>query len=138
MIKTAKFSLLTLNKFNFGERPIHQFVVFEYKPIFSLIFFWFHRSSNVQDRFHTHAFNAISVKLFGRYTEHILTDESTGEYTEIERTEIFKYFPRDRYHRIAGSRRGCLTMLLSGPWKKTWKEYISGRVQTYSWTRAEV
>lgn len=137
MIKTPWFSFLKLNLFTFGNRPIHQFVLIEIKPLFSIIFFWFHKSDRVQDRFHTHAFNAISFKLFGSYTEYVLVDENTGEFEVFDRTEVIKYFPMDSYHLIGESKRGCLTVLLSGPWKKEWKEWINGKVLKYSWTRQE-
>lgn len=137
MIKTKWFSLLKLNRFNFGNRLIHQFVLFEFKPLFSIIFFWFHKSSNIQDRYHTHAFNAISIKLFGEYTEYVLTDETTGEIEKHQRTQIIKYFPRDSYHAIGESKKGCLTVLIAGPWKREWKEYSDGKVTKYHWSREE-
>lgn len=137
MIKTKWFSLLKLNRFNFGDRLIHQFVLFEFKPLFSIIFFWFHKSSNVQDRYHTHAFNAISIKLFGEYTEYVLTDETTGQIEKHQRTQIIKYFPRDSYHAIGESKKGCLTILISGPWNREWKEYSDGKVTKYHWSREE-
>jgi len=134
MIKTDVFSLLRYNRFEFGEQIVSQFVVFECKWLFSIIFFYFHKTNGSQDRFHTHAFNAISFKIFGMYNEHILLSEETGFYQVKQRKTIFQYFPRNSYHRIAQS-NGCLTMLLSGPWKKTWKEYIDGKVIHYNWGR---
>jgi hypothetical protein len=133
-MKTRIFSILKFNRFNFGKQIVTQFVIFEYKPIGSIIFFYFHKSGEPQDRFHTHAFNAISFKFFGSYDEHILLDEKTGWYSVHKRTQFFKYFPRNSYHRIANS-NGCMTMLISGPWKKTWKEWISGKVTNYTWGR---
>ena len=65
MIKTIYFSLLRYNKFEFGNQFVSQFVIFECKWLFSIILFYFHKSDGAQDRFHTHAFNAISFKLFG-------------------------------------------------------------------------
>jgi hypothetical protein len=137
-MKTTWISLFAFNKFNFGNRPIHQFVLIEIKPLFSIIFFWFHKSDNIQDRYHTHAFNAISIKLFGEYDEHVLLDESTGESIVNNRTQVIKYFPRDSYHAIGKSKRGCLTILFSGPWHKHWKEWIDGKVARYSWSRVKL
>ena len=133
-MKNSTFSILKYNRFEFGDQIVSQFVVFELKWIGSIIFFYFHKSTKSQDRFHTHAFNALSIKFFGEYDEHILTSEETGEYYTQRRTSIFKWFPSDSYHRIANS-KGCLTMLISGPWKKTWKEYIDGKVIYYTWGR---
>jgi hypothetical protein len=134
MIKTDWFSLLKYNFFEFGDQKVSQFVIFECKYLFSVIVFYFHRSNKSQDRFHTHAFNAFSIKLFGKYSEYILDDESTGLFHIERRTQIFKYFPRDSYHKI-GNSNGCCTILFSGPWKKEWKEYIGGKVVNYSWNR---
>jgi hypothetical protein len=134
MIKTTSVSFLKYNKFTFGEQVVSQFVVFEIKWLCSIIIFYFHKSASSQDRFHTHAFNAISVKLFGEYDEHILDDESNGKFHIERRTQVVKYFPRDSYHRIANS-NGCLTMLFSGRWKKEWKEYIDGNIVHYTWGR---
>jgi hypothetical protein len=134
MVKTKFFSLLKHNKFEFGEQVVTQFVIFECKWLFSIIIFYFHKSSGSQDRFHTHAFNAWSIKLFGEYDEHVLEDENTGEYKNLRRKKTLVYFPRNSYHRISNS-NGCMTLLFSGPWKKTWKEYINGQIKHYSWGR---
>ena len=134
MVKTKSFSLLRYNKFEFGEQIVSQFVIFEIKWLFSIIIFYFHKSSGSQDRFHTHAFNAWSIKLFGEYDEHILDNETTGEYRIIRRQKKLVYFPRNSYHRIANS-NGCMTILFSGPWKKRWKEYVNGTIIHYSWGR---
>jgi hypothetical protein len=135
-MKTRAWSFLRYNKFTFGDQVVSQFVVFECKYIFSLIIFYFHKSDSSQDRFHTHAFNALSVKLFGEYTEYLLMDEKTGEFTTKRRTNIFQFFPRDSYHKI-GNSNGCMTILFSGRWKRYWKEYISGKIIEYNWGRKE-
>jgi hypothetical protein len=134
MVKTKSISFLKYNKFEFGEQVVSQFVVFECKWLFSIIFFYFHKSLGSQDRFHTHAFNAWSIKLFGEYDEHILDDEVSGEYHIVRREKVFVYFPRDSYHRISNS-DGCMTVLFSGPWNKTWKEYVNGEIIHYGWGR---
>ena len=135
-MKTRAFSFLKFNKFSFGDQIVSQFVLLEWKYLGSIIFFYFHKSEKPQDRFHTHAFNAVSIKFFGNYDEHILTDEKTGEYYIKKRNTIFQYFPRNSYHRIANS-NGCMTMLLSGPWNKFWKEYVDGEIKYYTWNRNE-
>lgn len=133
-MKTKIFSVCHFNIFRFGEQKVTQFVLFECKYLFSIIFFYFHKTNQCQDRFHTHAFNAFSIKLFGQYTEYILDDETTGAYHTEIRNQIFKYFPRDSYHKI-GNSTGCMTVLFSGKWNPTWKEYIEGKVVHYHWGR---
>jgi hypothetical protein len=134
VFKSRILSFLKLNKFEFGDQVVTQFVLLEFKFIGSIVFFYFHKSNGSQDRFHTHAFNAISFKLFGEYDEHILIDEDSGEYLINKRVERIKYFPRDSYHRISKS-NGCFTILFSGPWRKRWKEWIDGEIIHYSWGR---
>ena len=133
-MKTKAISFLQYNKFTFGDQIVSQFVIFECKWLFSIIFFYFHKSEGSQDRYHTHAFNALSFKLFGEYNEYVLLSEDTGEFEIRRRDKIFQYFPRDSYHKI-GNSTGCMTMLISGPWKRDWKEWISGEVKHYSWGR---
>ncbi len=118
----------------FGNLVAKQFVLFEHKLLFGIIFF--HFRGKKQDRFHTHAFNAVSFKLWGRYTEGIF-DPTTKEIRYEVRTKIFKYFPRDSYHSINES-DGCCTMLIQGPWKKTWKEYKDEKETTLTWHRKEI
>jgi len=134
MFKNKYFSFLKYNKFTFGNQVVSQFVIFECKWLFSIIFFYFHKSDSSQDRYHTHAFNALSFKLWGKYTEYLLLDESSGAFRVRQRTNIFQFFPRDSYHKI-GDSNGCCTMLLSGPWKNNWKEWINGTVVHYTWGR---
>ena len=137
MFKSNSFSLLKLNRFEFGDQTVSQFIVFECKWMFSIIFFYFHKSESSQDRFHTHAFNAISLKIFGEYTEYILDDEETGEYHGERRTQLLRWFTKELYHKI-GNSNGCLTLLLSGPWGKNWKEYINGEIIEYKWNREKL
>ena len=134
-MKTKYFSIFDYNKFEFGEQIVSQFIIFECKYLFSIIFFYFHKSNGCQDRFHTHAFNAISIRIFGDYIEEFLLDESEYIIDSAKRSrKRFLYIPRDSYHRITRS-DGCLTLLLSSRWNKTWKEYIDGKIVYYNWNR---
>lgn len=128
----------------FGELSATQFILFEHKKLFSIIFFYF-KGDGWQDRFHTHAFNAVSFKIFGQYMERTLVrwwpNDWTGyihcETREKPRTEFIRYFPRDCYHKI-GPSNGCMTMLISGPWKPTWKEWKDGKETVLSWGRKSI
>ena len=135
-MKTSWLTLFKKNRFEFGDQHVNQYVIFECKYLFSIIIFYFEKSNGSQDRYHTHAFNALSFKLFGEYTEYELIDEHSEAFTIKRRTQIFKYFPRNSYHKI-GNSNGCITVLLSGPWNKTWKEFKDGVVTKYNWNRNE-
>lgn len=107
-----------------GDFTAHQFTLFESKHLFSIIFYYF-KGEGWQDRFHTHAFKAISLRIFGTYIEEWLIeplklDEWLFTHSETRR-DRWRFFPKDRYHRL-GYSGGCLTMLLAGPWDRTWKE----------------
>ena len=115
----------------FGDLTARQFVLFEHKHLFGIIFFYF--KGHKQDRFHTHAFNALSIKLFGKYDEGIL-NPITKKIRYETRYSVFKYFPRDSYHSINNS-NGCCTVLFQGPWHKYWKEYKDGTETKLSWHR---
>ena len=131
-MKTKYFTLLSLNKFEFGEQHVTQLILFECKYLFSIIFFYFHKSDSYQDRFHTHAFKAISIRIFGDYVEEFL-NHNVITSAKRSRNRII-YIPRDEFHRITKS-NGCLTLLISGSWKQTWQEYIDNKFVTYSWNR---
>ena len=137
-MKNKYFSIWQHKEFNFGGRTIKQFVLFECKYLFSIVFFYFPKNYKVQDRFHTHAFNGLSFLIFGTYMEHILDDEVTGEYTVKHRRQFIRWFPKKQFHRIAQSVSGCLTMLISGPWEKTWNEWKDGEITIYNWNRKEI
>lgn len=132
-MKTKYLSFLRYNKFVFGEQVVSQFVLFECKYLFSLIFFYFHKSSSCQDRFHTHAFKSLSIRIFGDYVEEILIDKNVVEKLNRSRKR-FLYIPKDYFHRITRS-NGCLTLLLSGSWDKEWQEYKDGEFKIYTWGR---
>lgn len=132
-MKTKFFNLFKYSKFTYGEQHVSQFILFESKYFFSIIFFYFHKTDGIQDRYHTHAFNALSIKLWGKYIEYKLKAKNPEMYYIQERKkQIFKFFPRDSYHKI-GNSNGCATILLSGPWKKTWEEYKAGKTTVYNW-----
>lgn len=116
--------------FEFGEQKVTQFKIFENKKWFSLIIFYFHNSPNKsQDRFHTHAFNALSIRLWGDYEEEFLDKPSS-----MRSRKRFLFIPRDSFHRITRS-NGCCTLLLAGKWKKTWLEFKNGEFTEFSHNR---
>ncbi len=123
--------IFSYKKIIFGDLIANQLVLFEHKKLFGIIIFYFHGEK--QDRFHTHAFNAWSIKLFGTYVEGIL-DPETKEVRYEERKSILKYFPRNSYHSINQS-KGCCTILFQGPWKRYWKEYKDGKEILLGWHR---
>jgi hypothetical protein len=133
-MKGKSFSFFRYNKFTFGEQVVSQFVLFECKFLFSIILFYFHKTNGTQDRYHTHAFNSLSVKLWGNYNEYILLTKDPQSFNIKKRTKTFKYFSKNVYHKI-GKSNGCCTILFSGSWDKTWEEFLNEKTYTYNWNR---
>lgn len=102
-----------------GDQVVTEYTLLEYKKLFSLKLFNFHRTNGLQDRFHTHAFNAISILLCGNYTEELIVDDKIVKRQRNHRR--FLFIPKDTYHRITRS-HGCWTILITGPWGENFKE----------------
>ncbi|MEE9336292.1 MAG: hypothetical protein V3U65_19555 [Granulosicoccaceae bacterium] len=122
--------ILKNKQITLGSHTANQFIIFESKIFFSIILYYF-KSAGWQDRFHTHAFNAISIKLFGSYAVRDIVGDTV---VEGERKEIIKYFPKATNHML-GPSKGCATLLFSGPWDRSWTETKEGRVRTLLWGR---
>lgn len=112
---------------NLGDQNVSELTVLEWKRFFSIKLFHFHKTDGEQDRFHTHAFNAVSVLLSGDYVEEILDcDVITPKLRSRKR---FLFIPKDSFHRITKS-KGCRTLLITGPWGNEFKELTFQRFCT--------
>lgn len=116
-----KVVFLKKKKIDLGSQSVTEWTLLEYKKWFSLKVFHFHKGEGLQDRFHTHAFNAVSVLLKGNYIEEVI-DTTDNEIVKLPRNRSrFLFIPRDSFHRITKS-SGCITILLTGPWSGDFKE----------------
>lgn len=107
---------------NLGEQNVTELTVLEWKRFFSIKLFHFHPTSGKQDRFHTHAFNAVSILLSGDYIEEVI---EWRQIVSLKRSrKRFLFIPANQYHRITKSSgpNGCRTLLITGPWGKEFKE----------------
>lgn len=103
-----------------GEQVVSELTILEWKRLFSIKMFHFHKTDGKQDRFHTHAFNAVSVLLSGDYIEEVVDD--LDNIVPLKRSrKRFLFIPTNQYHRITKS-EGCRTLLITGPWGDTFKE----------------
>ncbi len=125
--------LFSYKKIILGDFVANQYTLIEHKGFFSVILYYF-KGDGWQDRFHSHAFHAVSFKIFGTYNERKLLDSSSGQYSERTRKSFIKFFPKSSFHML-GKSNGCLTILFSGPWEKTWKEYKDGKEVELNWNR---
>lgn len=118
---------------NLGDQKVTELTVLEWKQLFSIKLFHFHPTNGKQDRFHTHAFNAVSILLSGDYTEEIIIQDYV---IPLKRSrQRFLYIPANEYHRITKS-NGCRTLLITGPWGKEFKELrhaFDSQLEGYSW-----
>lgn len=90
----------------------------EAKSLFSIVLL--HFRPGTREAFHTHAFNALSLWLWGRVTECRL-----GGIKKPYRAGQVKYTPRNRFHKIvAHGHVWCLS--IRGPWVDTWYEWKAG------------
>jgi hypothetical protein len=115
-------------KINLGDQSVTELTILEWKRFFSIKLFHFHKTDGDQDRFHTHAFNAVSILLSGDYMEEIVDQ---GQIVPLKRSrKRFLFIPKDSFHRITKS-TGCRTLLITGPWGKEFKELrkISGTLE---------
>ncbi len=107
-------------KINLGDQCVTELTILEWKKLFSIKLFHFHKTDGKQDRFHTHAFNAVSILLSGDYVEEVIDDTNTIVPLKRSRKR-FLFIPANQYHRITKS-DGCRTLLITGPWGDTFKE----------------
>ena len=116
-----------------GKGYIKRYTLIELKWLGGIILNVYHTQE--QDRFHTHAFPAVSLMLQGHYRESILLP--SGQTTSrLRKAPDICYLPRSLCHRIMESTPGAMSVTLMGPWKKTWTEISEDtKVRTYTWGR---
>jgi hypothetical protein len=104
---------------NNGEQNVTELTILEWKKLFSIKLFHFHKTTGDQDRFHTHSFNAVSFLLKGNYIEEVIVGKKVLPLPR-NRSKIL-YIPKGEFHRITKS-DGCRTLLITGPWEPEWTE----------------
>lgn len=117
---------------------IDRYTVLEVKFLGALVLNVFN-TTGPQDRFHTHAFNAISIMLWGSYNEFIKSSNPENEWVMLRtRRRDVVYLPRTLNHCIGKSTPGAVSITLCGPWKRTWTEERDGKVSTLGWGRRRI
>lgn len=110
---------LKRKRIDLGEQSVTELTILEWKRFFSIKLFNFHPTDGKQDRFHTHAFNAVSILLSGDYVEEVIEKR---QIVSLKRSrKRFLFIPANQYHRITKS-KGCRTLLITGPWGNEFKE----------------
>ena len=113
-----------------GVGNIRRFTIIEIKYVGGIIVNIFNTEN--QDRFHSHAFHALSWMIKGHYYEDVIVDNET--VTKL--IEKSRFIPRNYIHKITKSSPNAMSVTFEGPWESTWNEYFdNGRVKTYTWGR---
>lgn len=126
--------MLSWTRVALGQGYLWKLTIFEWKSFLSLYFHIFNTVE--QDRFHTHAFDGIAVVLRGGYIEEQMLPDGT-----IVRHRIgvgIRRIPKKYNHRLLRSRRDSMSLLLAGPWAKTWTEENSSFRRTLGWGHVEL
>lgn len=113
-----------------GVGNIRRFTIFEIKYLGGIIVNIFNTVG--QDRFHSHAFHAVSLMLRGHYFEEVIVDNKIV----TKKIEKSRFIPKNYIHKITVSTPNAMSVTFEGPWGSTWDEYFdNGRVKTYTWGR---
>lgn len=130
-MRLGKFGkLLHWDNTSLGVGDIRRFTIIEIKYLFGIIVNIFNTTD--QDRFHSHAFHALSWMVRGHYFEDVLENNAVIS-KKIERS---RFIPKNYIHKITLSTPNAVSVTFEGPWGSTWNEYFdSGRVKTYGWGR---
>lgn len=113
-----------------GQGYVDRWTIFEHKSIGGI---YFHSWNTIeQDRFHTHAFDGIAWLICGSYEEECLFGDQ-----KIRKiiTPGIRFIPKEYNHKILKSVPGTYSLLISGPWAKTWTEETDEWKRVLSWNR---
>ena len=128
--------ILHKDKIVLGMGSIDRFTLFEFKPLGGIILNRF--NTKTQDRFHTHAFPAVSFMLRGYYRECVLQPNGLEYYVTIK--PGIRYIPTYYNHQILDSSTNALSITVMGPWGWSWSETHAEKKTTrvYTWGRRRI
>ena len=114
-------------RFTLGEGNVDRYTLIEFRKLFSIYFHFI--DTKFQDRFHTHAFNAIGWTVSGGYNEDVM-DNVNGNKTHTKYIGTgFRYIPKMYNHKILDAKPNTMTILFTGPYNELWTE------ETDSWVK---
>jgi hypothetical protein len=133
-MRIGKFGkILHFDNTSLGVGNIKRFTIFELKYVFGIIVNIFNTTN--QDRFHSHAFHALSLMIRGFYYEDVMENNKII----TKKIEKSRFIPRNYIHKITESSKNAISITFEGPWESTWNEYFdNGRVKVYNWGRKVV
>jgi len=106
------------------------YFIVEIKSLFSIVLL--HFSPGSREAYHSHAFNAVTIWVWGRVKEHLLSGETLGW-----KAGRIKYTPRDNFHKVEALTHAW-ALCFRGPWVDYWQESRSGQLVILTHGRQEV
>ncbi len=106
------------------------FFLVEIKSLFSIVLLRFSKGS--REEYHSHAFNAVTIWLWGHVHEHHLYS-----YPLTWKGGQLKYTPRSCFHKVEAI-TDTWALCFRGPWKDIWHESRAGNLVMLTHGRHEV
>jgi hypothetical protein len=106
--------------FKLGEGHVKRYTIIEIRSLFSI---YIHEiETRCQDRFHTHAFNAIGWTITGGYLEEQLPSMNHTGPGKIVKVSGVRRIPRELNHRLLRALPNTNTILFTGAYSHLWTE----------------
>jgi hypothetical protein len=103
-----------------GTGWVKRYTIIEIRWLFSI---YIHEiATNCQDRFHTHAFNAIGWTVTGGYLEDQLPEIGSKEEPKRVRVSGIRFIPRLCNHKLLRALPNTNTILFTGAYSELWTE----------------
>lgn len=123
-------------EFYLGRGVVRRYTIIEIRWLFSI---YIHEiSTQAQDRFHTHAFNAIGFTPIGGYLEDQLSHINSSEKPKRVKVYGVRWIPRKMNHKLLRALPNTHTILLTGPYSHLWTEEEGDWVKLITTHQVEV
>lgn len=107
-------------EFYLGDGVVRRYTLIEIRKLFSI---YLHEiDTKCQDRFHTHAFNAIGWTYIGGYLEEELPHVNHPGPGKIKKISGIRFIPRLCNHKLLRALPNTHTLLITGPYHELWTE----------------
>lgn len=107
------------------ESNVTGYWLIEWKSVFSIALLRFRQGS--REAYHSHAFNAWSLILWGSLVEVTLL-AGDGRWPRTVRRYLrrgmFLHTPREQMHKVYGIAKNTWAISFRGPWSDTWEEVL--------------
>ena len=121
ILNFIKYLLVSRSKrFELGSGHVTRYTIIEIRWLVSI---YIHEiSTNCQDRFHTHAFNAIDWTFKGGYLEEQKSGIGKGHPIKVVKIRGVRFIPKLLNHRLLKALPNTHTLLITGRYHHLWTE----------------